>query len=256
MARVLEGPVPAGRSSGRRAPAVGSPGTTYGLPRFAKATFEARFPFGKVPLTDPWLPLEVEITGWSPFEPGNADDSSLPVAALEYRFTNRAAADIEAVFSFNAKNFMADEKGPPELRAVRSARRRLHAVDGAPAGKPWEEGAFSATVSEPDVKVNHAWFRGDWWDALTLAWKDVERGACYDAPPPSSGLPSPGATLVRSASACRPAPRARLSCGWPGIAGTSNMRVGEDPFAWPWPAGARARPIVPGMRAGSPTSRA
>jgi uncharacterized protein (DUF608 family) len=35
------------------------------------------------------MPLEVEITGWSPFEPGDADNASLPVAALEYHFTNR-----------------------------------------------------------------------------------------------------------------------------------------------------------------------
>src|SRR5579863_2210236 len=152
VARVLEGPVPTRKIFGPAGSAVGSPGTTYGLPRFANASFEARFPFGKVLLDDPSLPLEVEVTGWSPFEPGNADDSSLPVAALEYRFTNRAAADIDAIFSFNAKNFLADEKGPPALRAVRSLAGGFALWNGAPAGKPWEESSFAATVGEPDVK--------------------------------------------------------------------------------------------------------
>ncbi len=44
---------------------------------------------GTLPLRDgqpgqnPNIPLTVEITGWSPFVPGDADSSSLPVAALE-----------------------------------------------------------------------------------------------------------------------------------------------------------------------------
>ena len=91
-ARVLEGPVPARKLFGAPGAGNGAGGTTYGLPRFANATFKTRFPFGVVTLTDPQLPLSVEITGWSPFEPGDADNSSLPVAALEYRFTNRGKA--------------------------------------------------------------------------------------------------------------------------------------------------------------------
>jgi uncharacterized protein (DUF608 family) len=234
IARVLEGPVPTRKIFGPIGSAVGSPGTTYGLPRYANAAFETRFPFGKVRLSDPLLPLEVEVTGWSPFEPGNSDDSSLPVAALEYRFTNRAATDIDAVFSFNAKNFLADEKGPAELRAVRSLAGGFVLWNGAPAGKPWEEAAFAATVSDPDVKVNHSWFRGEWWDALTLAWKDVEHGASYDAPPPATGLPSPGATLSVPLHLPPGASRAIvLRLAW--HSGTSSMRSGDNPFAWPWP---------------------
>ena len=84
LARVLEGPVPARKIFGPPGTANGAGGTTYGLPRFAEASFQTRFPFGIVRLLDPQVPLEVELTGWSPFEPGDADNSSLPVAALEY----------------------------------------------------------------------------------------------------------------------------------------------------------------------------
>ena len=54
--------------------------------------------------------MTVELTGWSPFEPGDADNASLPVAALEYHFTNSNKTPLEAVFSFNARNFMAIAK--------------------------------------------------------------------------------------------------------------------------------------------------
>src|SRR5579871_1507457 len=65
VARVLEGPVPGRKLFGPLGSAIGSPGTTYGLPRFAEAQFESRFPFAKVTLGDPSMPLNVEITGWS-----------------------------------------------------------------------------------------------------------------------------------------------------------------------------------------------
>ena len=97
IARVLEGPVPkwkilaihpgAGQYNG---PGNGLGETTYGLPRFREASFDARFPFGRVSLEDPKVPLGVEITGWSPFTPPEADTSSLPVIGLEYRFINKS----------------------------------------------------------------------------------------------------------------------------------------------------------------------
>jgi len=234
LARVLEGPVPGRKLFGPLGSAIGSPGTTYGLPRFADVQFEARFPFAKATLRDTAVPLDVAVTGWSPFEPGNADDSSLPVAGLEYRFTNRSPASVEAVFSFGAKNFLADEKGPADLRAVRPTSGGFMLWSGAPPEKPWEDVSFSAAVSEPDAKVNHAWFRGDWWDALTLAWKDVEQGKAYDAPPPSSGAPSPGATIFVPLSLAPGASRTiALRLSW--YCGRSSMRSKDDPFAWPWP---------------------
>ncbi len=224
-ARVLEGPVPARKIFGPPGAGNGDPGATYGLPRFARASFQARFPFGTVSLSDPQLPLEIELTGWSPFEPGDADNSSLPVAALEYRFTSRAAAPLEAVFSFNAKNFMA-LGGRPE--AVRPIAGGFILWNGAPADKPWEEGAFSATVAESDVKVNYSWFRGGWWDALTMAWNDVQRAACFDAPPPAAGDPSPGASLFVPFRLDPGASRTVvLRLAW--FSGQTNFHIGNDP---------------------------
>ena len=96
-ARVLEGPVPPWKLYGRPEAANGLGGSSYGLPRFQSASFLARFPFGTVALEDPRVPLVVELTGWSPFEPGDADGASLPVAGIEYSFHNRSNAVVEAV---------------------------------------------------------------------------------------------------------------------------------------------------------------
>jgi len=108
IARVLEGPVPAWKLRPFLPGVEGTyPGGCWGLPRFRQATFETHFPFATVRLQDADVPLEVELTGWSPFSPGDADNSSLPVAGIEYRFLNRSSAPIDAVFSFNSQNFFA-----------------------------------------------------------------------------------------------------------------------------------------------------
>ena len=225
VARVLEGPVPGWKLFGSPGTGNGAAGTAFGLPRFRKAVFRARFPFARIRLSDPDVPLEVEITGWSPFEPGAADDSSLPVAGLEYRFVNRGRAPIEAVFSFNAKNFMAIGNN---AQSVKSAPGGFTLWSAGAKDKAWEEGAFSATVSEPGAKVNAAWFRGGWWDALTMAWKDVQSGACYDRPPVTEGGASPGGTLFVPLDLAPGAARTVvLRLAW--HVAQTNLRIGKDP---------------------------
>ena len=245
-ARVLEGPVPARKVFGLPGSGLGFGGTTYGLPRFKKAAFDARFPFGTVDLADEEWPVEVEITGWSPFEPGDADNACLPVAALEYRFANRAGRRQDAVFSFNSKNFMALNGNS---QAVRPVEGGFILWCGSPAERPWEEGAFSATVSEPSVKVNHSWFRGGWWDPLTMAWRDVARGACFESPPPANGTFSPGATLFVPLQ-LSPGQSRTIVVRLAWFAGQSDLREGKDPAAaGPPPAGC-FRPWYAGRFAG------
>jgi uncharacterized protein (DUF608 family) len=223
-ARVLEGPVPVRKIFGARGTGNGAGGTSYGLPRFANATFKTRFPFGTVTLADDQVPLGVEITGWSPFEPGDADNSSLPVAALEYRFTNQTSGTLDAVFSFNAKNFMSNGGNPQAVRPMDSG---FILWGGGPKERPWEEGAFSAAVTEPAAKINYGWFRGGWWDPLTMAWKDVVEGAAYDRGPITDGGPSPGATVFvpfRLGPGSSRTIAVRLA--W--FAGQTNLRLGKD----------------------------
>lgn len=225
LARVLEGPVPDWKKFGMPGRGNGAEHTTMGLPRFRSATFKARFPFATVTLADKDVPFSVTITGWSPFEPGDADNASLPVAALEYCFTNRSAQPREAVFSWSARNFMAFGKNPTAVKATPGGFL-LSCV--APKERGWEEGAFTATVDDPAVKVNHAWFRGGWWDPLTMAWREVAAGECIERPPLTEGDPSPGATLaVPFTLGPRASKTIVLRFAW--HVGETNLRIGKDP---------------------------
>jgi hypothetical protein len=230
IARVLEGPVPGWKLFGMRGSGSGEGQKSLGLPRFKQACFTARFPFGTVSLTDPDMPLTVELTGWSPFTPGDADSSSLPVAALEYRFTNTSHEAVDAVFSFSAKNFLVPPASwpPPAAttpHAVRPADGGFMLWTGATAESPWNEAAFATTVDDPAVQVNHTWFRGSGFDPLTMAWKDVAAGACFDRPPPSDEEPVPGATLFVPLQLAPGASRTiALRLCW--YAGVTNVRHG------------------------------
>jgi uncharacterized protein (DUF608 family) len=231
VARVLEGPVPTWKLFGMPETGNGLGGASFGLPRFRSATFLARFPFGTVSLEDAKVPLKIDITGWSPFEPGDADSASLPVAGLEYSLRNPTDRPLEVVFSFNARNFLPAPQGKQAVRATRGGF--VLWGTGAPE-ESWDEATFCARVSDPEARVNAAWFRGDWFDPLTRAWQDVEAGACYDRPPIGKGRPAPGGTLFVPFTLTPGGHKVvTLQLSW--YVGSSHLRAGEDPE--PRPAG-------------------
>lgn len=203
-ARVLEGPVPSWRVFGSRGSGLGANGTAYGLPRYAEASFESRFPFASIALRDTQCPIDVEILAWSPFEPGDADMASLPVAGLEFTFVNRSDQPVNAVYSFNASNFMAagpaHRKEGVELQLGDDERVRdigngfLLEQDARPEA-PWVAGAFAATIVGETPKVDCAWFRGGWFDPLTVLWNKIQSGDATARPPVSEGTASPGGSL-------------------------------------------------------------
>jgi uncharacterized protein (DUF608 family) len=199
-ARIVEGPVPKWKLYERRHACSGTAPQGAGLPRFKKAVFRSHFPFGRVELEDEALPLSARITGWSPFEPGDADASSLPVAGLEYTFTSNSHEELDLVFSFNARNFLPalmDEwqGGPEPERGAHTVPGGFALFGGAWPAKEEEDAWFSAAVEDPEAKVNLAWFRGGWFDPLTMMWRDVEQGAAYDRGVPKDGKKPIGASL-------------------------------------------------------------
>ncbi|MFC4812890.1 GH116 family glycosyl hydrolase [Paenibacillus sp. GCM10023250] len=201
-AKVLEGPVPSWKVFVRGGTGTGSEGKHYGLARFAESTFEGRFPFGKVELHDPKIPVEVIVTGWSPFIPLHADDSSLPAAGLEYTFVNTSEESIELVYSYHTAHIMAaaSEKGMLNIprEGSHTVRRTTNGfiLEQPPADdKPWVQGAFSAATDQPQTIVDCAWFRGGWFDSMSMVWNAVAAGRYVEKPPVGDNKPSPGASL-------------------------------------------------------------
>lgn len=225
QARVLEGPVPSWKIFGLPQSAGGCTNTTYGLPRFPSAVFKARFPFAKIRLKDRTLPLQTDITAWSPFIPGDADNSSLPVAGVEYRFRNTSTKPIEAVYSFNSRNFIAVHNGKNQVRSIEGG---FVLTEEGPADKKWEKGDFAAFILDEAAAANCAWFRGAWFDPLSLAWQDVEKGACFSKGPFTEGEPSPGGTIFVPFR-LKPGEEKTIPLLLSWYIPQSDLRLGKDP---------------------------
>jgi uncharacterized protein (DUF608 family) len=182
--RVLEGSVPDWKKFGGRGSGLGDVGRTWGLARFRQATFTAHFPFAEITLKDPAIPVAVTLTGWSPFIPTDADNSSLPVGALEYTIKNTGAQTKEYVFSFNTPTLGDLTQVQPMDKGF------ILSQDSATA--PDQKGDLAFFTDDPAAVVNNCWFRGGWWDPLTIAWQQIKNATSAAVPPQPN---SPGASL-------------------------------------------------------------
>lgn len=190
-AKIVEGPSPDWKRFGQPNSGNGSGGSIFGLPRFDKASFLARFPFAHITLEDTTFPLKAEIKGWSPFIPTDADNSSLPAGALEYKFMNIGKETADCIFSFHAKNFMKHTDGGKN--AVNKIDNGFILTNDGTEEKPFLEGKFAIFSDQENTVVDHCWFRGGWFDPLTITWDTIRSGNLKSVEPVESG--APGASL-------------------------------------------------------------
>lgn len=189
VARVLEGPVQEWKLFGQRGTGNGASGANYGLPRFSAAEFSDRFPFATVELQEEQIPLKARIVAWSPFIPTDEDNSSLPVGALEYQFKNVGEEEVEAVFSYNARNFVLQDR---EKGGINKMPNGFVLNQQGTKEKPHLSADF-AVFTDEKATVDYCWFRGGWFDPLTMVWNTIKDGKVKSQDPVKSD--APGASL-------------------------------------------------------------
>jgi uncharacterized protein (DUF608 family) len=225
--KVLESPVPTWKLFGAGGTGNGAGGRNYGLPRFKSGSFLPRFPFATLTLEDPDIPLQVEIVGWSPFIPTDEDNSGLPSGAFEYRFKNTSANSVEAVFSYNAKNFI-DNDG-----RILKARNGFTMVAGNKDKSLVSDKGFSIFVDDNNAVVDHCWFRGGWFDPLTMLWKNIKNRTIISNAPVEGNSPGasiyvplvlkPGEEKAITVNFCWYLPDSKLTVGAPVNAGSAFL---------------------------------
>ncbi|HOK04559.1 MAG TPA: GH116 family glycosyl hydrolase [Victivallales bacterium] len=194
LSKVLEGPIPDRKIMFWPNSGNGLGDKTYGFPRFKSCRFRAQFPFAQIELNDPQISLDCEITGWSPFIPGDSDNSSLPFAALEYKFKNKVNRKISAKYYFASLNFLDRDKTGTSVKKIKSGFMFLQKPT---EDKKWAESYFSISILEKNAKVNTRLFRGGWFDTQTMIWKDISEGKLIESDDyPEGERQSPGAVLA------------------------------------------------------------
>ena len=171
--RILEGPVPEWKKFGAPNSSRGD-GGSWGMPRFKDFSFLSRFPFAEIEMNDQNVPVDVKLTVWNPFIPADEDNSSLPVAGFEYEFHNSSNKEVEAIFSYNSMNFM---QTPGKGKAyIDTAKNGFILRQTGTEEEPFYQGDFMIYTDEPTTLVNHNWFRGGWFDPLSICWNNLEEG--------------------------------------------------------------------------------
>jgi len=102
-----------------------------GAPRFSEAVFHNAWPVIRIDLVDDTFPLEISMTAWSPFIPGDSLNSSLSFTVIEWTLTNRSKqpADYRLVLTMPAY----DESSSGECMKV-----EVGDLPETSAGERWE----------------------------------------------------------------------------------------------------------------------
>ncbi len=103
--RLLEGPVPFYQYEG----SSGAVATNHGLPRFEEVSFDAAYPFGQVNLSTSQNPLEVTMKAFNPLIPGDVDNSSIPMAVLDFEITNTSEQKVIFSVCGSMQNFIGED---------------------------------------------------------------------------------------------------------------------------------------------------
>ena len=195
VTRILETPVPARKIfafEGEKA--HGTTRQAYGLPRFHKGEFTARFPFANIELQDDKIPVDVKILAWSPFTPGDAASSSLPFAAMEFTFENKTEKQLDAVYYYVSENLMMLNTQYETL----PLKNGFVFTQSGSDEKPTDEGMFAASVDQ-DAIVDTRWcfHRSRFYDTRLVLWKEIEEGALTGRrPEEGEKCDSKGATIA------------------------------------------------------------
>lgn len=160
--------------------------------------------------------LEGQVPAWKHFgQPGSGNGSSGASYGLP-RFEN---ASFLTRFPF-AEIALSDKDIPLEVQI-----RGWSPFIPTDAGTKEKQGDFAVFTTEPGTIVDHCWFRGGWWDPLTMTWNTIMKGDTRNTAPVDED--APGASLYVPVSLNPGETRTiRLMMAW--FVPNTNMKYGQD----------------------------
>ena len=195
-----------------------------GMPRFQSARFLGSYPFARLELGDPAVPLEVSLEAFNPFIPGNDVDSGLPVALFYWHLRNTSRSRVEATVMASCSNAAGGHDqlgGNVNTLVSEGGLRGIHMTTTRLAPEAPEYGSLAlATLAEP-VTYRTQWPRGEWFDAQSLFWDDFMRDG-----------------RLRDVAESDPSPEGKTDVG--SIGGLVSLAPGEEAtvaflLAWHFP---------------------
>ena len=174
--RLLEGPVPFYEYEG----ASGAIAANHGFPRFRKADFEAAYPFGVVNLSTPQLPVTVKMKAFNPMIPGDIDNSSIPVAVVDFELKNNSKDPVTFSICGTMQNFIGEDGTEGTAKDNRNSYREDRGIrgiflssDGVDRNTDQWGTISMITTSEGDISYRTAWLPERWGSSVLDFWDDL-----------------------------------------------------------------------------------
>ena len=125
------------------------------------------------------------------------------------------------MFSYHSRNFMQQEDAPHFIKPINQGF-----ILSSNVGKdaPHKEGYFAIFADAPNTVVDHCWFRGGWFDPLSMVWNTVTAGETKQNNPVEGE--APGASLYVPVS-LKPGEKRKLRLMMAWYVPNSNLRIGE-----------------------------
>jgi uncharacterized protein (DUF608 family) len=148
--------------------------TMAGMPHFEDAAFTGDFPLARLQFKDRDFPAQVALTAFNPFIPLNSRDSSIPDAFFEIDVTNNLDSPCDYIIVFALSN-----PAPVKNSVHRYVQDdTFHIMQAARNDCPphhVEYGNMTIATDAGHVSFQEYWFRGKWFDNLSVYWNDMLR---------------------------------------------------------------------------------
>ncbi len=176
ITKLVEGPLPPEKVYDQGLKGQGyRQGGHEGLPRFERATFDAEYPFGHVHLSHARVPLDVKVTGFSPFIPLDDRSSGMPCAILVYTLTNPTDAPVEFELSYHMSHMAP---ASDHRKGDRNTPIDGFGIAFTNTEHPDAErfGSLALGVIGHTPRIKAMWVRSGWFDWINALWREVSTG--------------------------------------------------------------------------------
>lgn len=137
--------------------------TMAGFPHFESCVFRGEYPIARLSLSHPKFPGEVSLTAFNPLIPLNEDDSSIPAAFFEIRFTNSSSDTLDYAVTFA----LASPFEPSRNTEISDGK-----IKGVLLSKSGESEDLSLVTDCGDAHAQLYWYRGGWQDGIATYWRE------------------------------------------------------------------------------------
>jgi uncharacterized protein (DUF608 family) len=145
-----------------------------GVPHFNHVEFYGRFPTADLVFKDTRFPGGVRMTAFSPFIPHADRDSSMPVAMFAIELSNTTSAAIDYTLAGTLGNY-GNNSGKHDFTTLNGISTLAMTNGDAEPEAEAHQGGVCISTDADDVQHQDYHFRGQWFDDLTLFWKDFAR---------------------------------------------------------------------------------